>query len=145
MNLKILFIIFLPMTITYAQLNHGFFIGPSITKNRLLFDQVEPQEFTSYEGPSYKLFYNLGYKFNYIFKNKVGLGLDVQFKKIGSDRLFKYFLPKDTFLNSWQSYISFPVYFIYNPDNNYSFELGMTSNYRLSEAEDVQGGIVTAP
>lgn len=122
-----------------AQFQFSVFTGPSITKNRLLFEKVEPSEFAYYEGPSYKLFYNIGLGLCYNLTPRFGAGFDFQFKKIGSDRLFKVFQPLDTFQNSWQTYFSLPVYLFYKPHPKFRFDIGITSNYRHNLIESISG------
>lgn len=124
-------------TIGSTQFSHSFFVGPSVTKNRYLFKKVEPITFLKYDGPSYKIFYHIGYSLKYKLNDKWALGLDIQWKKIGSDRLFYVIFPKDTFQNSWQNYISIPLYVSFKFHPLIEVETGLTSNYRLGEAESV--------
>lgn len=119
----------------FCQFSHSFFAGPSITQNRLLLDGVEPQEFILFDGPSYKIFYNLGYRLKYTLNRKFALNVEAQWKKIGSDRLVRVVFPLDTLENSWQNYICMPLYLSYRATTKVAVETGLSSNYRLDEAE----------
>lgn len=119
-----------------AQFNHAFYAGPSITKNRLLYQNHETQVYTVWAGPAYTLYYNLGYQLKYNLSTTWSLNVELQWKRIGSSRLYIYDQPEKKIQNSWQNYISAPFFVSYKPLEIVSFDLGFTSNYRLDEASN---------
>ena len=118
----------------YSQFSHSFFAGPSITQNTLLLDGIEPQEYLKFDGPSYKIFYNFGYRLKYRLNKRFAFNVEAQWKKIGSDRLKRIVVPLDTLENSWQNYICIPLYLSYMATSKVAIETGLSSNYRLNEA-----------
>ncbi|HMW39486.1 MAG: hypothetical protein K1X68_12975 [Saprospiraceae bacterium] len=129
-----LYLLAVPVVVS-GQFTHSFFLGPSITKNRLLLYGVDDRVYIYNDGPTYKLFYNLGYRLEFNWKRKFGLCAELQYKKVGSDRV-EFDLVRDRYQDAWQYYISIPTLLLFKTDRGHSFGIGYVLNYRLDEAKD---------